>query len=227
VTATVGTTGEAGAEASANWLWLASTQGNERLLEVGAGVESQARGLAAHFATVHHLDRIPALAQARASVVAEPAGATTVRGVLWFAPYRDSTFDCVVVGASHAEVALSRIAACRSTLDECLRVLRPGGCLCVTAANPVHFKALRESLGGDRLGFLALGVRALRQHGFKEVVAYYVDAGWSIIPATRRSARTWERLTGEPTLHGRLRRLAAAMGFHRLIHPRITYLAYK
>jgi O-antigen/teichoic acid export membrane protein len=224
-----------GTDSRGNWMWLAAPASWDRVLEVGAESASLAPALADHFAVVHRLDP-----ERVGRGAAQPAGrlgvrrGSTVSGSVRSSPFRDGSFDCIVYHPEPPDPNRGSPATSRSRRDalrECLRMLRPGGCLCVTSPNPCEVETLWSRLraGVARQG--ALSARGLRRCGFARVCAYYVDpsSDWpeSVTPTTRRASLVSEQVTGEPGVRGLVRRVVGAAGLHRLIHSSMMFLAYK
>jgi SAM-dependent methyltransferase len=227
--------GGMGAESSGNWVWLAAPARWDRVLVVG-GSPLHGIGLADHFAAVHRLatGRDADLRSLSGSPLLAGPRAIEARGDLAVTPYLDASFDCIVLhralsfhrgGGSSARTPGLRV------LQECFRLLRPGGCVYIASANPVYFRTLLGWLSADVFSQVVPSGRSLRQTGFRQVCTYYadpsIDQPWSVVPATPDALRVLERHSGAGAGRARLRVLIAAAGLSRLIHPWTIHLAYK
>jgi len=208
--------------ARTNWLWLAEISRWERALDLGRDGAPQMAGLAEHFRSVHYLgfDR-STLGRAWTRLTAQgyanvaPACATPLT-----LPYRDGTFDCVTLDEEYAGATL---------LEECRRILRPGGCLYVGLANPRWWgRAANGGGGAQRVPGLK---RQLARAGFSLVRVYCAEPSYEqprcVIPLDRRAVLAYERLARGPSLHGRLRRALAWLGLGAVLYRSLIYLAYR
>ena len=244
-----------------NWLWLAELSRWDRALDLGASAVPQTAGLAQHFTSVHYLrwDRrllgglwTEFTAEGYANIA--PVCATPLH-----LPYRDAAFDCVTVDgectralADAAGMAFRAIQ--HPLLQECRRILRPGGCLYVGIASRRSWghtadpadrlggvarqpPAPRAPLGRARHGPAANHVASfrglelhLRHAGFSRVRAYGVEPSYEqplcIIPLDRRAILAYERRGREGSTHGRLRRSLGWLGLGGVLYPFLIYLAY-
>src|SRR5260370_5857985 len=124
-----------------NWLWLAEISRWERALDLGSSAVPQTAGLAEHFTRVHCLgrDRWP-LGASWTELTAEGyANVAPVCAAPVELPYRDAAFDCVAVddvcaGALARGAGVAFPAIRNPLLQECRRILRPGGGLDVGIA---------------------------------------------------------------------------------------------
>ena len=89
-------------------------------------------------------------------------------------PFADATFDAVCAADS-----LEHVAQLERVLDECVRVLRPGGRLLVADFAPHRLENMREEHAHRRLGF-----------GDEEVTRWYRETGLEI--------ETIRAMEGEP-----------------------------
>jgi SAM-dependent methyltransferase len=147
-------------------------------------------------------------------------------------PYESESFDCVTVHAAWHE--LTHHSGEIAVLDECRRVLRPGGCLLITAYNP-RYRRLFAAMAADRPAHFPAVVRAMgrrfRSTGFSRWQAYYVTPSHNvprnIIPVSRRAVLRFERFTEGRTLRGLLRRALGMIGLHQVLYQSVAYLAYR
>jgi SAM-dependent methyltransferase len=218
-------------EPRANWMWLADPPGWKRALELSMGSPVMARALGLRFADVVTLDCTAAADPA-------PAGGGASGGGRFRLPYESESFDCVTMhGVWHD---LTRLAAAGDVepeigvLGECRRVLRPGGCLLVTAYNP-RYRRLFAAMAADRPAHFPAVVRAMgrkfRSTGFSRWQAYYVTPSHNvpknIIPVARSAVLRYERFTEGHTLRGLARRALGMAGLHQVLYQSVAYLVYR
>lgn len=208
--------------AAANWLWLADTSRRDRALLVAQDPDYWGAILRRYFGALDHLS----LGELR-SIFAGSGKAAKSPAVDRALPFDSASFDAVVLPrllgnwnliAGRAEYAGARAAILR----ECRRVLRSGGVLVVTGANPQWYAGVHVA----RSWMSDLWLRsAMIGAGFADVREYFADpsdlAPRSIIPACRTAAVAFERQ--ERTMRGRGPRLLVGLGLHAMAYPaRIT-----
>jgi SAM-dependent methyltransferase len=244
-----------------NWLWLAELSRWERALDLGVSAVPQTAGLAEHFTSVHYLRRDRSLLGGSwTELTAEGyANVAPVCGAPVELPYRDAAFDCVAVddgcaGALAHTTGIAFRAIQNALLEECRRILRPGGCLYVGIASAKWCG--RPADPADRFGTVAATsaaaqatrrrashaprtktirtfrglARHLRRAGFSRVRAYCVEPSYEqplcIIPLDRRAILAYESWGREGSSHDRLRRSLAWLGLSDVLYPSLIYLAY-
>jgi len=244
-----------------NWLWLAEISRWERALDLGSSAVPQTAGLAEHFTNVHCLRRDRwLLGGSWTELTAEGyANVAPVCAAPVELPYRDAAFDCVAVddvcaGALARAAGVAFPAIQNPLLEECRRILRPGGCLYVgiasgrwwghvadpadrlgtvastsPAARATRRRGSHGSAGKNIKSFRGLA-RHLRRAGFSRVRAYCVEPSYEqplcIIPLDRRAILAYENWGRDASSHGRLRRSLAWLGLGGVLYPSLIYLAY-
>ncbi len=203
-----------------NWIWLAELDCWKRALQVGCISDSLAAALRIHFCHVYNLP----LKDTLDFIKSCDAPATSQ----WH--FQDGAFDCVTLHGGFHDIYASHSPnvsqnACRRVLQQCHRVLRPGGCLYIATANPTWLG--RRS--PRRLVFSYAD--CLKQLGFRTVRRFYTEPSYdiqiSIIPASRRAVLAHQGTTAR-TARGRLpKKLATHIGLHNFLYPGLIQLAYK
>lgn len=239
----------------ANWIWFAELEGRDRLLDVCGGIVTMTASLARHFSTVYSLEPDPGLlafSHQRFSQAGKE-NVVRVRGGQADPPFQDASFDCVllhgVLDRMSAELARPQRRDLHRLLVSCHRLLRPRGCLYISASNPHWHRNLRKALrpsghqptraaSRNATSPIPRGIpsraslkKVLQEIGFRRLRSYYVspsmDQPINIIPATRRAVIAYERSFPVGRARGMCRRLLARLGLHSLLFPSQLMLAYR
>jgi SAM-dependent methyltransferase len=211
-------------EACGNWVWLTSFDRREAALDIGGTVSSMAPALSRHFRFVHHLESSALLADFAERRFAQDGldNVVVARGSATDLPFCEDAFDCVTVhGPAHE--GLPRI------LEECRRVLRPGGRLYVAFENPAWYGRLRKR--AERRGRESAIVPAAKTAGFGQLSRFYAfptfDRPRVIVPGTRRALYARETVEARGIIRRSIRRAAAYAGLYAILAPSVVIVARK
>jgi len=134
------------------------------VVDIGCGEGHLTEALSARFAKVIAIDHAPerlAVAQRRLA----GAGIEFKDGEADDLPLRAASVDAVFFS-----LVLHHVPGIAAVLDECVRVLKPGGMIAIADFSPHHDEAMREQMGDLRLGIDPTVIAtALAKAGFETV----------------------------------------------------------